>query len=123
MAPCRSTTTTRRNVPELFVPQRLLRRHRGQGAAATARSACRSSCGGRGALEDDDAAPAAARRSRQAVDVDAAAQRPARHAGQLHAFATDKKKRRIKIICRYQQYEGANKIVERVRGGPPARRA
>ncbi|MDA0234938.1 MAG: type I restriction endonuclease, partial [Proteobacteria bacterium] len=28
-------------------------------------------------------------------------------------FATDKKKRRIKIICRYQQYEAANKIVER----------
>ena len=29
-------------------------------------------------------------------------------------FASNKKKRRIKIICRYQQYEGANKIVERV---------
>ncbi len=34
-------------------------------------------------------------------------------------FATDKKKRRIKIICRYQQYEGANKIVERVLAGYP----
>ena len=32
-------------------------------------------------------------------------------------FATDKKKRRLKIICRYQQYEGANKIVQRVLGG------
>ena len=40
-------------------------------------------------------------------------------------FATDKKKhvlsrvegRRIKIICRYQQYEGANKIVQRVLDG------
>ena len=32
-------------------------------------------------------------------------------------FASDKKKRRIKIICRYQQYEGANKIVERVKEG------
>jgi type I restriction enzyme R subunit len=32
-------------------------------------------------------------------------------------FATDKKKRRLKIICRYQQYEGANKIVERVLAG------
>ncbi|MHB8579901.1 MAG: type I restriction endonuclease subunit R [Ignavibacteriaceae bacterium] len=32
-------------------------------------------------------------------------------------FASDKKKRRIKIICRYQQYEGANKIVERVKDG------
>jgi type I restriction enzyme R subunit len=34
-------------------------------------------------------------------------------------FATDKKKRRIKIICRYQQYEAANKIVERVLAGRP----
>lgn len=32
-------------------------------------------------------------------------------------FASNKKKRRIKIICRYQQYEGANKIVERVIDG------
>lgn len=29
-------------------------------------------------------------------------------------FATDKKHRRIKIICRYQQYEGTNLIVDRV---------
>ena len=29
-------------------------------------------------------------------------------------FSSDKKKRRIKIIPRYQQYDGANKIVERV---------
>lgn len=34
-------------------------------------------------------------------------------------FATDNKKHRIKIICRYQQYEGANKIVERVLAGFP----
>lgn len=34
-------------------------------------------------------------------------------------FATDKKKQRIKIICRYQQYEAANKIVERVLAGYP----
>lgn len=32
-------------------------------------------------------------------------------------FSTDKKKRRIKIIPRYQQYEGANMIVERVKEG------
>jgi type I restriction enzyme R subunit len=32
-------------------------------------------------------------------------------------FSTDKKKRRIKIIPRFQQYEGANKIVERVKVG------
>lgn len=34
-------------------------------------------------------------------------------------FATDKKKRRLKIVCRYQQYEGANRIVERVLAGEP----
>lgn len=32
-------------------------------------------------------------------------------------FSTDKRKRRIKIIPRFQQYEGANKIVERVKEG------
>lgn len=34
-------------------------------------------------------------------------------------FATDKKFRKIKIVCRYQQYEGANMIVDRVRAGYP----
>ena len=34
-------------------------------------------------------------------------------------YATDKKKRRIKIITRYQQYEGTNKIVDRVVAGHP----
>ena len=34
-------------------------------------------------------------------------------------FATDKKHRKIKIICRYQQFEGANLIVDRVRAGYP----
>jgi type I restriction enzyme R subunit len=32
-------------------------------------------------------------------------------------FSTNKKKHRIKVICRFQQYEGANKIVERVKEG------
>lgn len=32
-------------------------------------------------------------------------------------YATDRKRRRIKIIARYQQYDGANKIVQRVREG------
>jgi type I restriction enzyme R subunit len=35
------------------------------------------------------------------------------------AFATDKKHRKIKVICRYQQYEAANHIVERVLAGKP----
>lgn len=34
-------------------------------------------------------------------------------------FATDKKFRKYKIICRYQQYEGANAIVNRVIKGYP----
>lgn len=34
-------------------------------------------------------------------------------------FATDKKYRKLKIICRYQQYEGANAIVQRVLSGYP----
>src|SRR5713226_2785299 len=32
-------------------------------------------------------------------------------------FATDKQYRKIKIICRYQQYQAVNQIVERVVGG------
>ena len=32
-------------------------------------------------------------------------------------YATDNKKKKIKIVCRYQQYEGANAIVERVKEG------
>lgn len=34
-------------------------------------------------------------------------------------FSTDKHNRKIKIVCRYQQYEGANLIVERVKAGFP----
>lgn len=34
-------------------------------------------------------------------------------------FATDKKHRRIKVICRYQQYETTNKIIDRVIAGYP----
>ena len=34
-------------------------------------------------------------------------------------FATDKKKRLYKIVCRYQQFEGANLIIERVKAGYP----
>ena len=34
-------------------------------------------------------------------------------------YATDKKHRKIKVICRYQQYEGANAIVKRVLTGYP----
>ncbi len=34
-------------------------------------------------------------------------------------FATDKKKRRAKVVLRYQQYEAVNLIVERVLAGKP----
>ena len=34
-------------------------------------------------------------------------------------FATDSKKRRIKIVCRYQQYDAVNLIVQRVLAGSP----
>lgn len=34
-------------------------------------------------------------------------------------FSTDKHNRKIKIVCRYQQYEGANLIVDRVKVGYP----
>jgi type I restriction enzyme R subunit len=43
----------------------------------------------------------------------------ARHPRHFTLFATDKKKRRIKIVCRYQQYEAANLIVQRVLAGKP----
>ena len=34
-------------------------------------------------------------------------------------FSTDKRNRKIKVVCRYQQYEGANLIVSRVKAGYP----
>ncbi|MGB6187765.1 MAG: HsdR family type I site-specific deoxyribonuclease [Aeromonas molluscorum] len=39
--------------------------------------------------------------------------------GSFTLFATNKKKQRVKIICRYQQFEATNKIVERVLAGYP----
>lgn len=39
--------------------------------------------------------------------------------GSFTLFATNKKKQRIKIICRYQQFEAANRIVGRVLAGYP----
>ena len=101
------------------MPNVFSRRHRGQGASATARSGCRSSSGGRGAIEADTktAGPAAGRdrRSRRCCGRDVVLDLLAN----FTVFATDTKKRRIKIICRYQQYEGANQIVERVVAGHP----
>ncbi len=39
--------------------------------------------------------------------------------GSFTLFATNKRKQRTKVICRYQQFEAANKIVERVLAGYP----
>jgi len=39
--------------------------------------------------------------------------------GHFTLFATDKKKRRMKVVCRYQQYEAVNLIVQRVLAGKP----
>ena len=87
-------------------------------SSATARSACRSSCGDRGGSR-----PTATRRrcsaSRQAVDSMLRPHVVLDLLANFTAYATDKKKRRIKIIARYQQYEGANQIVERVVAGHP----
>lgn len=35
----------------------------------------------------------------------------------FNVYATNSKKKKIKVVCRYQQYEGANAIVERVKEG------
>lgn len=34
-------------------------------------------------------------------------------------FATDQKKRRLKVVCRYQQYDAGNRILQRVMAGHP----
>ena len=69
-------------------------------------------------LEDDDALPSMER-------VEKAVTSMLRPQGVLDllenftSYATHKGKQRIKIIARYQQYEGANKLVERVVAGHP----
>lgn len=35
----------------------------------------------------------------------------------FNVYATNSKKKKIKVVCRFQQYEGANAIVERVKDG------
>ena len=69
-------------------------------------------------LEDDDALPsmeqveqAVTSMLRPKVILDLLAN--------FTSYATHKGKQRIKIVARYQQYEGANKLVERVVAGQP----
>jgi len=106
-----------RNVPELFVPNVF--------SVATDGKEYRYASirmpvelWGPWRLEDDDALPsmeqvekAVTSMLRPRVILDLLAN--------FTSYATHKGKQRIKIIARYQQFEGANKIVERVVAGHP----
>ncbi len=106
-----------RNVPELFVPNVF--------SIATEGKEYRYGSirmpvefWGPWRLEDDDVQPLMER-------VEKAVTSMLRPQGVLDllenftSYATHKGKQRIKIIARYQQYEGANKLVERVVAGHP----
>ena len=103
-----------KNVPAFFVPERLLVRHRGQGPSASAPSACPSSSGHPGARTSSRAGrrdwPRSSRRSAGLLRPDVVLD----ILQNFTVFATDKKHRKIKVICRFQQYQAANQIVERV---------
>ena len=106
-----------RNVPELFVPNAF--------SVATEGKEYRYGSirlpvefWGPWRLEDDDALPsmeqveqAVTSMLRPKVVLDLLAN--------FTSYATHKGKQRIKIVARYQQYEGANKLVERVVTGQP----
>ncbi len=106
-----------RNVPELFVPNAF--------SVATEGKEYRYGSirmpvefWGPWRLEDDDALPsmdqvaqAVTSMLRPKVVLDLLAN--------FTSYATHKGKQRIKIVARYQQYEGANKLVERVVAGQP----
>ena len=106
-----------RNVPELFVPNAF--------SVATEGKEYRYGSihlpvefWGPWRLEDDDALPSMAQVEqavtsmlRPTVVLDLLAN--------FTSYATHKGKQRIKIVARYQQYEGANKLVERVVAGQP----
>ena len=106
-----------RNVPELFVPNAF--------SVATEGKEYRYGSihlpvefWGPWRLEDDDARPSMAQVEqavtsmlRPTVVLDLLAN--------FTSYATHKGKQRIKIVARYQQYEGANKLVERVVAGQP----
>lgn len=106
-----------RNVPELFVPNLC--------SIATEGKELRYGAvrmpvefWGPWRLEDDDPLPAM-------VEIETAVNSMLRPKVLLDllanftSYATHKGKQRIKIIARYQQYEGANKLVQRVVDGAP----
>ena len=106
-----------RNVPELFVPNLFSVATEGKeyryGAIAMP-----VELWGLWRLEGDDALPSMEQVERAAGSM----LRPGRVLDVLASFtayATHKGKQRIKIIARYQQVEGVNRIVERVVAGSP----
>ena len=106
-----------RNVPELFVPNVF--------SIATEGKEYRYGSirmpvefWGPWRLEDDDAQPSM-ERVEKAVTSMLRPQVLLDLLDNFTSYATHKGKQRIKIIARYQQYEGANKLVERVVAGHP----
>ena len=106
-----------RNVPELFVPNVF--------SIATEGKEYRYGSirmpvelWGPWRLEDDDALPSM-ERVEKAVTSMLWPQVVLDLLENFTSYATHKGKQRIKIIARYQQYEGANKLVERVVAGHP----
>src|SRR5262245_31261121 len=106
-----------RNVPELFVPNVV-------SVATEGKEFRYGSIGlppdlwGPWRIEADADAPALTR-IRDAVDSMLRPHVVLDLLANLTAYATDKKKRRIKIVARHQQYEATNQIVERVVAGHP----
>jgi len=106
-----------KNVPELFVPN--VFSVATEGKEYRFGSICMPvELWGPWRLEDDDALPsmeqiekAVTSMLRPQVILDLLAN--------FTSYATQKGKQRIKIIARYQQYDGANKLVERVVAGQP----
>ncbi len=106
-----------RNVPELFVPNAF--------SVATEGKEYRYGAirlpvefWGPWRLEDDDALPSMAQ-VEQAVTSMLRPKVVLDLLANFTSYATHKGKQRIKIVARYQQYEGANKLVERVVAGQP----
>ena len=106
-----------RNVPELFVPNAFSVATEGKGYRyGSIRMPVEF--WGPWRLEDDDALPS----MEQVAQAITSMLRPKVVLDLLANFtsyATHKGKQRIKIVARYQQYEGANKLVERVVAGQP----
>ena len=106
-----------RNVPELFVPNTV-------SIATEGKEFRYGSIGlpvdlwGPWRIEADGETPAL-RRIEQAVDSMLRPNVVLDLLASFTAYATDKKKRRMKIVARHQQYEATNQIVERVVAGHP----